>query len=227
MRAMILAAGRGARMRSLTRDRPKPLLAVGGRPLIEWQIQRLRSAGISDLVINTGWHGDALRAAIGDGRRLGVSVDWSDEGWPALETAGGIRRALPLLGPDPFLVVNADLWCDFDLGRLEGLKSDADAHLVLVDNPPHHPDGDFALDGDRVAAVGAPKLTYSGIGVFRPAPFESLPDGALPLRPVLDAAIAAERVTGERHDGTWMDIGSPERLAELDEMMGGTEGARD
>ncbi len=221
MRAMILAAGRGARMRSLTRDRPKPLLTVAGRPLIEWQIERLRSAGYSDLVINTGWHGEALHSAIGDGRRLGVSVRWSDEGWPALETAGGIRRALPLLGPDPFLVVNADLWCDFDLGQLKTLEPDADAHLVLVDNPPHHPDGDFALDGHRVSATGAPKRTYSGIGVFRPALFEVLPEGALPLRPVLDAAIAADRVTGEHHDGTWMDIGSPERLAELDGMVRG------
>ncbi|MBY6203578.1 N-acetylmuramate alpha-1-phosphate uridylyltransferase MurU [Halomonas denitrificans] len=227
MRAMILAAGRGARMRSLTRDRPKPLLTAGGRPLIEWQIVRLREAGLTDLVVNTGWQGDALRSAIGDGARLGVSVRWSEEGWPALETAGGIRRALPLLGPDPFLVVNADLWCDFDPSRLGPLEPGADAHLVLVDNPPHNPDGDFALDGGRVRAAGMRKRTYSGIGVFRPALFERLPEGALPLRPVLDAAIAAGRVTGEHHRGTWMDIGSPERLAELDGMLGKEEGARD
>lgn len=219
MRAMILAAGRGERMRSLTDARPKPLLEAGGRALIDWQIERLRRAGFTDLVINTGWHGDRLRAALGDGGERGVAIRWSDEGWPALETAGGIRRALPLLGAAPFLVVNADLWCDYDLARLRGLEPAGDAHLVLVDNPAHHPAGDFALADRRVRASGAPTFTYSGIGVFRPSMFASLDDGPRPLRPVLDAAIAADRIAGEHHAGTWMDIGSPERLAELDLLL--------
>ena len=218
---MILAAGRGARMRELTQARPKPLLQVGGKPLIVWQLERLRDAGFDDLVINTGWQGPMLKDALGNGRQSGVTIQWSDEGWPALETAGGIRNALPLLGPDPFLVVNADLWCDFDLGRLRDLGPDGDAHLVLVDNPPHHPSGDFALEGDRVRTHGTPKYTYSGIGVFRPAMFSSLPPGERPLRPVLNAAIDADRVTGEHHDALWMDIGSPERLAELDARLSG------
>ena len=219
MRAMILAAGRGARMRELTEDRPKPLLEAGGRPLIEWQIERLAEAGFSDLVINTGWHGERLRQALGNGVRLGVRIRYSDEGWPALETAGGIRRALPLLGPDPFLVVNADLWCDFDLAGLHGLRPAGHAHLVLVDNPPHHPDGDFGLVDGRLDRNATPRFTYSGIGVFRPELFEPLRDGERPLRPVLEAAIDADRIGGEHHAGRWMDIGSPERLAALDRAL--------
>lgn len=219
MQAMILAAGRGARMGALTEDRPKPLLPVGGRPLIEWQIDRLRQAGFHDLVINTGWQGDRLRSALGDGDAYGVSIRWSPEGWPALETAGGIRRALPLLGADPFLVINSDLWCDYELARLQQFDLEADAHLVLVDNPPHHPSGDFALDHGRLRRQASPKYTYSGIGVYSPALFEPLADGERPLRPVLDRAIDSGRITGELHSGTWMDIGSPERLAELDARL--------
>jgi MurNAc alpha-1-phosphate uridylyltransferase len=219
MRAMILAAGRGARMGALTEQRPKPLLAAGGRSLIEWQIQRLVDGGFTELVINTGWHGPQLSEALADGRRLGVSIRWSHEGWPALETAGGIRRALPLLGSDPFLVVNADLWCDFDLARLHGVEPDGDAHLVLVDNPAHHCEGDFGLVDGRLSRQGKPRYTYSGIGVFRPALFEPLPDGERPLRPVLESAIDAGRISGVHHGGQWMDIGSPERLAALDAAL--------
>ncbi|NKI34658.1 nucleotidyltransferase family protein [Wenzhouxiangella sp. XN79A] len=219
MRAMILAAGRGARMRELTEDRPKPLLQAGGKPLIEWQIQRLAEAGFHDLVVNTGWHGKRLREALGNGERLGVTVRYSDEGWPALETAGGIRRALPLLGSDPFLVVNADLWCDYDLARLRGLDPEGHAHLVLVDNPPHHASGDFGLIDGRLDRQARPRFTYSGIGVFRPAMFEPLADGERPLRPVLEAAIEAGAVSGEHHGGRWMDIGSPDRLAALDAAL--------
>lgn len=221
MRAMILAAGRGARMRGLTEDRPKPLLEVGGRALIDWQIDRLAEAGFTDLVVNTGWHGDQLRDALGHRERDGLTLRFSDEGWPALETAGGIRRALPLLGADPFLVVNADLWCDYDLARLRGLAPDGDAHLVMVDNPPHHPRGDFGLSGGRLDDRATPRYTYSGIGVFRPAMFTPLPDGERPLRPVLDAAVRAGRVSGEHHAGAWMDIGSPERLGALDAALRG------
>jgi len=219
MRAMILAAGRGARMRELTDDRPKPLLEVGGRPLIEWQIDRLAEAGFTDLVVNTGWRGDQLREALLRRQRDGMTLRFSDEGWPALETAGGIRRALPLLGPEPFLVVNADLWCDYDLARLHGLEPHGHAHLVMVDNPPHHPRGDFGLTAGRLDDRAVPRYTYSGIGVFRPALFEPLPDGERPLRPVLDAAIRAGRVSGERHVGAWLDIGSPERLEALDAAL--------
>lgn len=220
MRAMILAAGRGERMRPLTDRIPKPLLEVGGKPLIVHQIERLRAAGVKQLVINLAWHGAMIENVLGDGAALGVEIRYSREPEGALETAGGIRHALGLLGDDPFLVVNSDVHCDFPLAGLTGMTPTAHAHLVLVDNPEHHPEGDFALSGGRVMLDGEPRFTYSGIGLFRPEMFAPLAPGFRALRPVLEAAIAADRVSGERYAGTWLDIGTPERLNELDRDLG-------
>lgn len=216
VRAMILAAGRGERMRPLTDHIPKPLLEVGGKPLIVHQIERLRAAGIGQLVINVAWHGALIEEALGDGSAMGVEIIYSRESQGALETAGGIRQALDLLGKDPFLVVNSDIHCDFPIDGLTGLDPAGNAHLILVDNPEHHPDGDFALSDGRVTLSGQPRFTYSGIGLFRPEMFASLSPGYRALRPILDAAIAAGRVTGEHYGGVWMDIGTPERLDQLD-----------
>lgn len=214
-KAMILCAGRGERLRPLTDERPKPLIRVGGRPLVEHHLQALAQAGIVDVVINQGWLGEQLPETLGDGSRFGLALAYSEEGWPALETAGGIVRALPLLGPDPFLVLNGDIWTDFPLATL--VLPDRDlAHLVLVDNPVHHPDGDFCLAGGRLScSEDTDRLTYSGIGVFHPALFDGLEPGPRPLAPLLRDAINAGRVSGERYRGTWLDVGTLERLAEL------------
>lgn len=231
MRAMILAAGLGTRMRPLTDHTPKPLLKAGGRSLIEYHIANLRRAGITELVINTAWLGEQLEAALGDGSALGVQIRWSRECAP-LETAGGIRKALPLLGEAPFAVVNGDIWTDYPFQRLPQTLA-GDAHLVLVDNPPHHPQGDFLLfcneaplagggqvqDNGARAAPGGLMLTFSGIGVYRPELFAGLPEGAAPLAPLLRRAMAAGRVSGEHHRGHWFDIGTPQRLAALDHFL--------
>lgn len=217
---MILAAGRGERMRPLTDHCPKPLLPAGGKPLIVWHIERLRDAGFRDLVINHAHLGDQLEAALGDGGGLGVSIAWSREG-QALETAGGIRFALPRLGDSPFLVVNGDVFTDVDFLPLAQRLGPADlAHLVLVPNPAHHPAGDFPLTQGRVRPQGAPRLTFSGIGVYHPALFSALPERQpAKLAPLLRAAMAEGRVSGERHAGHWLDIGTPQRLAELDAWL--------
>ena len=219
MRAMILAAGRGERMRPLTDHTPKPLLEVGGKPLIVRQIENLRAAGITQLVINVAWHGVLIENALGDGSAMGVEISYSREPPGALETAGGIRHALDLLGDDPFLVVNSDVHCDFPLDRLVGLDPSAHAHLLLVDNPEHHPEGDFALSGRRVMLTGDPRYTYSGIGLFRPGMFAPLSPGYRALRPVLEVAIESGRVSGELYSGFWQDIGTPERLDQLDRFL--------
>ena len=219
MKAMILAAGRGERMRPLTDETPKPLLQAGGKTLIEHQIARLRAAGLRDLVINHAHLGERIEQALGDGRRLGVSIQYSPEGQgQALETGGGIHRALPLLGTDPFLVVNGDIWSDIDYGRLRIAAGDL-AHLVLVDNPAHHPDGDFALDGDRVRTDGPVRLTFAGVGIYRPELFADCRPGAFPLAPLLTGAMARDRCGGSHHKGQWIDIGTPERLQRLDRML--------
>jgi len=214
---MILAAGLGTRMRPLTDHTPKPLLLAGGKSLIEWHIERLQRAGFCELVINTAWLGEKIEAALGDGSRYGVAIQWSREGTP-LETAGGIRRALPLLGEAPFAVINADIWTDFDLARLsapQGL-----AHLVLVNNPEHHPNGDFGLDSSGlVRDNSAAKLTFSGIGVYRPELFQALADGEAKLAPLLRAAMQHDAVSGEHFTGAWWDIGTPERLQQLDAFL--------
>ncbi|MES0872695.1 N-acetylmuramate alpha-1-phosphate uridylyltransferase MurU [Sinimarinibacterium thermocellulolyticum] len=217
--AFILAAGRGERMRPLTDRTPKPLLEVGGRALIEHHLLRLCAAGIERVVINLGWLGAQIRERLGDGRAYGMQIAYSDEGWPALDTGGGIHRALPLLDAAPFVLVNADVWCELPLAglreRAERWPADALAHLVLVPNPPQHPHGDFALDGDRVHESGQAKLTYSGQAVLHPRLFEHCAPGRFSLIPVLRAAMRRGAVSGERYDGVWADIGTPQRLAAL------------
>jgi MurNAc alpha-1-phosphate uridylyltransferase len=221
LRAMILAAGRGERMRPLTDLTPKPLLEVGGKPLIVWHLERLAQAGITELVINHAHLGVQIESALGDGRRFGVRIRYSDEG-TALETAGGIAFALQLLGSKPFAVVNGDIWCNFDFARLPELAANMKqdhAHLVLVDNPPQHPDGDFGLHDGRVTDA-APKLTFSGIGIYRPELFMHIPRSSkAPLAPLLREQIAAGKVSGEHHQGLWFDVGTPQRLAELDTLV--------
>jgi MurNAc alpha-1-phosphate uridylyltransferase len=218
MKAMLLAAGRGERMRPLTDLVPKPLVPVAGRPLIAWHLAALAAAGYHEVVVNTSWLAEALHAALGDGTSFGVRITWSDEGPVPLETGGGIFRAVPLLGPGPFLVVNADIWTDIDFARLE-LESDAHAHLVLVANPPHNVRGDFGLDGDRVVSRDTDRFTYSGVGVFRPEFFHDSSAGRFPLLPLLNRAIAARRLRGELHRGAWSDVGTAERLAALDARL--------
>jgi MurNAc alpha-1-phosphate uridylyltransferase len=223
MKAMILAAGRGERMRPLTDSTPKPLLRAGGKPLIAWHLERLAAAGFRQIVINHAHLGAQIEAALGDGKQFGLHIDYSPEPPGALETAGGITHALPLLGEEPFLVINGDIWCDWNVAqaktRAEALGPQL-AHLVFVDNPPHHAGGDFCLDGDRLkhAANDTEKtLTYAGIGIFTPAFFATVKNGTvMKLRPLLDAAIDVQTITGERYAGRWVDVGTPQRLAELD-----------
>ena len=226
MKAMILAAGRGERMRPLTDATPKPLLRLGGRPIIEWTIQRLARAGFVDLVINHAHLGHLVEAALGDGSRLGVSIRYSPEK-EALETAGGIAKALPLLVPGPFVAVNGDILCDFDLATLRGRELGGDlAHLVLVANPPHHPQGDFPLRDGRVQDGDGPRWTFAGIGLYRPELFKSIRAGEkAQLAPLLRDAIARGLVGGEIHGGAWLDVGTPERLetANLEAESGGRE----
>jgi MurNAc alpha-1-phosphate uridylyltransferase len=220
MKAMILAAGRGERMRPLTDSTPKPLLTVGGKPLIGYHLEALARAGLRDVVVNLSWLGGSIRQAIGTGERYGVRIAYSDEGANALETAGGIFKALPLLAPGPFLVVNGDIWTDIDLGKLH-LEDAADGRLVLVSNPVQHPRGDFGLDGDSVVERDTDRFTYSGVGMFRPELFAGCQPGKFPLLPLLKRAIAAGKLRGQLHRGEWNDVGTPERLAELERRLAG------
>lgn len=221
---MILAAGRGDRLRPHTDAMPKPLLAVAGKPLIQWHIEALAAGGISELVINHAWLGDQIEAALGDGAVFGVHIAYSPEPGGALETGGGIFQALPLLrsGAEdedaPFLVVNGDVLTDIDFARLPRRIAGL-AHLVMVPNPPHHPSGDFCLQGERVTLDRGPRLTFSGIGLYRPSLFARCQRGAFPLAPLLQAAIAEGRVSGELHPGLWIDVGTAERLAEANRVM--------
>lgn len=219
MHVMILAAGLGTRMAPLTDRLPKPLLRAGGRSLLQHHLESLARAGFRDVVINHARYGAQVEAACGSGAELGLSIRYSAEGDAPLETAGGIRHALPLLGAAPFLVVNADIWTDFDFGSLAHHAPEA-AHIVLVPNPDHHARGDFALDGDRVRTAGEPRWTYSGIGVYHPHLFADLAPGPAPLAPLLRAAMDQGWVTGESFTGQWWDIGTPERLAALDRHLG-------
>lgn len=221
MKAMILAAGLGTRMRPLTDHCPKPLLPVAGKPLIVHHLERLAAAGITDIVINVSYRAKQIVEALGDGRRFGVSLTFSHEAAP-LETAGGIRHALPLLGDAPFLLINGDVWCDVALETLPALRDDL-AHLVLVDNPGHHAKGDFALDDTgRVRLDGASCLTYAGLALLAPALVAGLPDDApAKLAPLLREAIVEERVGGTHHRGDWVDVGTPERLEALDAHLRG------
>jgi MurNAc alpha-1-phosphate uridylyltransferase len=214
---MVLAAGRGERMRPLTLERPKPLLEAGGRPLIVHHLDALARAGIRDVVVNVSWLGTQVVSALGDGSRHGVRIAYSDEGPEPLETGGGIFRALPLLGPAPFLVLNGDVWTDYPYAQLRDVLRPADlAHLVLVPNPPHNPKGDFVLREGRIVEEPGERLTFSGVGVYRPELFAGCRDGVFKLAPLLREAARSGRAGGEVHAGDWLDIGTPERLAELD-----------
>lgn len=219
---MILAAGRGERMRPLTDRTPKPLLPVAGKPLIIWHLERLARAGIHEIVINHAHLGDQIEALLGDGDAWNVALRYSAEPRGALETAGGIANALPLLGVEPFLVINGDIFCDWDVVRAHAaLPEGMLAHLVLVDNPAHHTAGDFVLQGTKVStsetAPDAPRLTFSGIGIYRPELFAGIERGeSAKLAPLLHAAITAGRISGEHYAGRWVDVGTPERLQALD-----------
>lgn len=205
-------------MRPLTDTTPKPLLRVGGQPLLDYHIQALARGGISDLVINLAWHGDQIRQHVGDGSGYGLRVAYSDEGPEALETGGGIQLALPLLGDAPFWLVNGDIYCEFTFGA-RGLARGTLGHLVLVPNPPHNLAGDFSLSGHQVGPPGPDSLTYSGIAVLDPALFRDVAAGRFPLAPLLVRAAEAGALTGERFDGIWLDVGTPERLVELDRLL--------
>ncbi|MBI3223151.1 MAG: nucleotidyltransferase family protein [Nitrosomonadales bacterium] len=221
---MLLAAGRGERMRPLTDHTPKPLLEIGGKPLIVWHIEKLAHAGLTDLVINHAHLGAQIENTLGDGSRYGVRIRYSPEHPSALETAGGIAHALHLLGGEPFAVINGDIFCDYDFALLpkqaQALQAQGDAaHLVLVNNPPQHPDGDFGLHQQRVSDT-SPKLTFSGIGIYRPDLFSGLARGTkAPLAPLLREQIALGKVGGEHHRGLWIDVGTPQRLADLDKQI--------
>lgn len=213
---MLLAAGRGERLRPITDILPKPLIEVAGKPLIVYHLEALARAEIRSVVINLSWLGEKIRATLGDGSRYGVHIAYSEEGPVPLETGGGIHRAFPLLGPDPFVVVNSDVWTDMDFSRVLTLEEGADARLLLAPNPPHHPRGDFGLEGDFVVEREADRFTYTGIGIYRPELFAGCAPGKFPLLPLLKRAIAARRLRGEIYRGEWLDIGLPERLAWLD-----------
>ena len=214
MRAMILAAGRGERLRPLTDAVPKPLVELGGKPLIEYHLEALAQAGFREIVINQGHLGEQLEAVLGDGSRWGVHIHWSNEQPEALETGGGIFQALPFLGAGPFLVVNGDVWTDYPFGRLRAVKCDW-AHLVMVPNPAHNPSGDFALHGARLREDGSVKQTFSGIGVYHPRLFNGCTPGKFSVVPLLRAAMRERIVTGELYRGRWDDIGTIERLQAL------------
>jgi MurNAc alpha-1-phosphate uridylyltransferase len=212
--AMVLAAGRGERMRPLTDRVPKPLLPVQGKPLIVWHLEKLARLGVKHVVINLAWLGGQIRAALGDGAQWKLQIQYSDEGSEALETGGGIFQALSWLGPQPFLVVNADVFTDLDFGAIR-IAPEAFAQLVLVANPIHHPNGDFALSNGRVQDQGGARWTYSGIGLYRPELFHGCSAGKFPLLPLLRRAIASRRLHGQVFEGAWSDVGSIERLAAL------------
>jgi MurNAc alpha-1-phosphate uridylyltransferase len=213
--AFVLAAGRGERMRPLTLTTPKPLLTAGRRRLIEYHLDALSRAGVTDVVINLSWLGDAVRAALGDGSTWGLRIRYSEEGPEPLETGGGIVHALPLLGDAPFWLVNGDIFCDFDFDRPNPLANGDLAHLVLVPNPGHNPAGDFTLAAGRIGNDAAGRFTFAGISVVDPALAAGRAPGRFPLAPLLRTAAAGGRVSGEVHAGYWTDVGTPARLAEL------------
>jgi MurNAc alpha-1-phosphate uridylyltransferase len=218
MKAMLLAAGRGERMRPLTDTTPKPLLRIGGQTMIERHIHALARAGITELVINHAHLGEQLVTALGDGHAYGVRITWSAESGGALETGGGIFNALPLLGEAPFLVVNTDIWTDFPFASLPA-EIDGLAYLVMVDNPAHHAGGDFSLSAGRLSQSGPAMLTFSGIGVYRPTLFAGCSPGAFPLAPLLRRAMDAGQVSGEHYRGSWFDIGTPGRLEAVNRVV--------
>ncbi len=211
---MILAAGHGERMRPLTDRVPKPLLKVGNKPLIQYQVEALQRAGVTDIIINIARLGEQIEQYLGNGRQFGVTLTYSNEGQTPLETAGGIIKVLDYFQGQPFMVTNSDIYTDFDYSRLT-IAPDEDAHLVLVHNPDHHPDGDFVLQDGRIVTHGAPRFTFSGIGVYNPALFKDIPHGHQKLAPLLVAAAARGRVSGQLFTGYWNDVGTPERLEQV------------
>lgn len=217
MKAMVLAAGRGERLRPLTDDVPKPLIEVGGETLIGRHLRRLSEAGIEDVVINLAHLGDQIRGSLGDGSGFGVRLRYTLEPEEALETGGGIYHALEFLGSAPFLVVNGDIWTDFPFDRVPG-KIKTAAHIVLVPNPAHNPTGDCSLRGNQAVIPGQHSLTFSGIGVYRASLFDRCGPGRFPLWPVITEAASRDRVSGERYDGVWFDVGAPDRLAALQQF---------
>lgn len=216
MRAIILAAGRGERMRPLTDNTPKPLLEINGKPLIQYQVEKLVSAGINDIVINHGIMGERIENFLGNGQRLGANIIYSAEGNIPLETGGGIFHALPYLGNAPFIAINADIWTDFPYQNLRStLDVDVLAHLILVNNPAHNPHGDFSLNGGYISNQGTSRYTFSGIGVYSYELFRHCKGGVFPLAPLIREAADRQEVTGEIYQGEWIDIGTPERLQAL------------
>jgi MurNAc alpha-1-phosphate uridylyltransferase len=211
---MVLAAGRGERLRPITDATPKPLLQVRGKPLIVHHLESLARAGVRDVTVNLSWLGGQLREALGDGGRWGLAIHYSEEGPVALETGGGIVKALPWLGPQPFVVVSGDIFTDFDFAQLH-LPTGSLAHLVMVPNPPFHARGDFALEADRITEAAAPRYTYGNIGLFRTEFFDGCAPERFPLLPLLRRALAQRRLTGELYEGQWANVGTPEQLAEL------------
>jgi len=215
---MILAAGRGERMRPLTDKTPKPLLKIQGKPLIEYHIEKLIKAGIQEIVINHAWLGEQIVNTLGSGQRWNIKIHYSPEPNP-LETGGGIYNALPLLGQAPFLVVNSDVWCELDYGMVQ-LPRNKLAHLIMIKNPPHHPQGDFHLDQQHnLTTEGEHKLTYSGIGIYTIEFFKSCQQGHFPLAPLLKKNMLQNKVSGFFYQGLWMDIGTPERLNTLNQIL--------
>ncbi len=211
--AMILSAGRGERLRPLTDTTPKALLEVAGEPLIVRHLRALREVGIEDVVINLSHLGEQIRDALGDGEEFGVRILYSPEPSPPLETGGGIHQALPLLGPNPFWVVNADVCTNYRFSA-PPLANGDDVHLVMVDNPAHHPEGDFHYEDGRVREQPGTRLTFAGIGFYRPRLFDACESGRFPLAPLLQAAIRGGQVSGEHFRGRWVDVGTVERLTD-------------
>ena len=218
MKAMILAAGRGERLRPLTDETPKPLIEVAGRSLIEFHLINLAASGFKEIVINTAWLAEKIHQKLGNGEAYGVTIQYSDEG-EALETAGGIINALPLLGDDPFLVVNGDIWCDFDFSTLPQLKQPIQAHLLLVNNPDHNQKGDFSLQDKLIKNTGESMHTYSGIGIYSTDFFAEQQSGSAPLAPIIRNKSKANLVSGQFYDGLWTDVGTLERLRELEDQL--------
>ncbi|WP_312331299.1 N-acetylmuramate alpha-1-phosphate uridylyltransferase MurU [Acinetobacter variabilis] len=223
MKAMILAAGLGNRMRPLTLHTPKPLLEVGGKPLIVWHIEKLAAMGVNEIVINTAWLGEKLAQALGDGSQFGIKILWSHEG-EGLETAGGIINALPLLGDEPFILVNGDVWTTMDFAPLLNVELGENlAHLVLVQNPEQHPNGDFTLaDGKAYTfdqQISGENLTFSGVSLIHPKMFAGLEVGKRPLTPLLKAVMLENKIAASKLTGIWVDVGTPERLNALDLMI--------
>ncbi len=219
MKAMILAAGRGERMRPLTDTTPKPLLKVGGKRLIEYHLEKLANAGVRDVVINVAWLGQQIIDTLGNGEKYSLTIHYSEEG-EALETGGGIYHALPLLGDEPFLVVNGDIWTDYPFEQLVSLEQKGLAHLVLVNNPAHNPQGDFSIRDHRLVDDATEKFTFSGIGIYSKEFFSHSEDGKYPLAPMIRRYIETGQVSGEVYRGDWWDIGTPQRLVELDRHLG-------